>query len=269
LSLEPPSEMILLLGAMQLPSLAEPELYLDEELQNSKHTTTNVRLHRLDDEDDDKDLADEKTPSVTEDGSFSDIGDSFCSMHSIIRHTVSPIPIRTDKRAWKVLPAPLAAAEGRMEDAPQVTAHSEPDVADTSVVFSATTRRVSFDKIFIRNYAQTVGDNPSVSMGTPIQLDWEFEEEQPLLVDDYEAGITRRRTARQMMLNYYNRRNLLIHKWGHTESEVDEGEKQVNAIRRQRSMTLALLKVSFMEDMVESACRKARRGMPKRKVLPE
>lgn len=136
-------------------------------------------------------------------------------------------------------------------------------VSPTSTTMSKQQPKVSFDKIYIRNYSQTIGDNPSVSFGTPISLDWDYEESHALSVDDYESCIPRRRTVREMMLNYYNRRNVLKHRCGHTDAEIDAGERKVNAIKRQRSLTKAFLNLSMVEDFVESACRKAKRGLSK------
>ncbi|GKY94423.1 hypothetical protein MPSEU_000408200 [Mayamaea pseudoterrestris] len=196
------------------------------------------------------------TAPISEDESCTD--DSSCDetqRRSCLRpYCPASIPIRT--KFWKVLPAPEPTSRTNADETLIASSHSSPTASKPQ-------HSVSFDKILIRNYAQTIGDNPSVSIGTPIQLDWDYEDVHSLSIDDYESCITRRRTAREMMLNYYNRRNLLQHRWGYTEAEIDAGERKVNQIKRQRNMTKALLSVSMVEDFVESACRKAKRNLIK------
>jgi hypothetical protein len=207
--------------------------------------------------------SDRRTP-ITECGSSSEdfcgsVESSSSSQRSIIRpYSLSSIHIQTNRKAWKVLPCPKES-----------TTDYHQSSCTTLVVLDSTSqqqerRRVTFDKIRIRSYSQTVGDNPSVSVGTPVQLDWDYDEEQVISLEDYESCITRRRTARQMLLNYFNRRTILQHRCGCTEAEIDQGEKSVNVIKRQRSMTRALLHFSTLEDMLESACRKVKRRLARR-----
>jgi len=125
---------------------------------------------------------------------------------------------------------------------------------------SANPRRVQFQAVIVRCYDQCIGDNPAVSYGTPISLDWTYEQMAPVDFDAYETlRSDQRRTLRQMMLNYYNRRNILIYRFGYTEAEVNAAEKLANKVRSQRSLTRALLPTALLEDMVSSAARKTKR----------
>lgn len=49
-------------------------------------------------------------------------------------------------------------------------------------------RRLRFGSITIRRYDRTIGDNPMCSKGIPISLDWTYQEESELPVEDYEMS---------------------------------------------------------------------------------
>eukprot|EP00536_Pseudo-nitzschia_multiseries_P005974 jgi/Psemu1/303754/fgenesh1_kg.121_\ len=127
-------------------------------------------------------------------------------------------------------------------------------------------KRVAFDVVIIRSYQQTMGDNPGVSYGPPIQLDWDYEEHENIDIDEYEiARGHSRRTMRQMVMNYYQRKSLLKREYGFTEEELKQAKKDVNRVKFLRDVTKSLLPMMKVEDAVESAGRKARRlvGMKK------
>lgn len=125
---------------------------------------------------------------------------------------------------------------------------------------------VQFDTIYIRSYNQTIGDNPSVSIGTPITLDWDYEEEAPVSINDFEA--TRRATRKagsnkavmqRLALNYYQRRSRLMYYCGHSEEEIDKAEKSVDKVRRQRNFTAFTSDLWWLEDILRSAGRKTKK----------
>jgi hypothetical protein len=121
---------------------------------------------------------------------------------------------------------------------------------------------VSFHTVEFRCHDQCVGDNPSVSIGTPIALDWPFEDTEPIDLNDYEAGREgSRRNLRQMMMNYFQRRTLLSYRYGITDKELDEAARAADKIRHQRSVTRALLPTFLLEDLVTSAARKTKRAL--------
>ena len=51
---------------------------------------------------------------------------------------------------------------------------------------------VTFCAVEIREYARTVGDNPTAIGGPPLGLDWNYEDSTPIPIDDFEE---RRRQA--------------------------------------------------------------------------
>lgn len=169
---------------------------------------------------------------------------------SIRDYDPQSIPIRN--RGWKNLP--------------KVTTNLPRPVSSPSLLQTPpkpSHRRVSFENVEFRCFEQCAGDNPAVSIGTPISLDWSFEDMQPISLDDYEAARADRRKPRQLMLNYFQRRTLLGYWYGYSEEDINAAEKAANRVRNQRSVTKALLPASLVEDMLTSAVRKTKRALGK------
>eukprot|EP00563_Minutocellus_polymorphus_P011696 CAMPEP_0181066580 /NCGR_PEP_ID=MMETSP1070-20121207/25409_1 /TAXON_ID=265543 /ORGANISM="Minutocellus polymorphus, Strain NH13" /LENGTH=289 /DNA_ID=CAMNT_0023147169 /DNA_START=21 /DNA_END=890 /DNA_ORIENTATION=+ len=123
-------------------------------------------------------------------------------------------------------------------------------------------RNVSFASVGIREYSQTLGDHPNVSYGPPLSLDWNYSNEVTLDFETYEAERPPRRSARGMMQNYYQRRDILLCH-GHTEEELKRSKKLVEKAKMKRSVTRYFLPVRHIEDALTSAGRKARRVVSK------
>jgi hypothetical protein len=173
---------------------------------------------------------------------------------SIIK--ISPleeIPVKEGRFTWMQLPKP---------DMTKIRSRSVPCTNTQAATEAQVLRRatgVVFHEVCIRNYEQTIGDNPSVSYGPPISLDWGYEEVEPITLDEYEKNRGPRRSTRQMMLNYYNRKNLLTWRCGATEDEMKAAEKEGNKIKGQRSITKAFLPAQKFEEVFQSIRRKTKR----------
>jgi hypothetical protein len=123
-------------------------------------------------------------------------------------------------------------------------------------------KRVEFDSIILRNYSIIIGDNPSVSYGPPLSLSWDYVEYAPVDVDDYERNRGERRNLRQMVLNYYNRRNLLRLHGNYSDEELRAAWKDVKKVRRQRYITqnyMSSFPLRHTEEALQSAVRKVKR----------
>eukprot|EP00980_Cylindrotheca_fusiformis_P028791 scaffold22647_cov145-Cylindrotheca_fusiformis.AAC.1 len=182
------------------------------------------------------------------------------------------IPIKTEKKYWSKLPPPdLQIVFMKRVESLNSFFHLDPSdiiaVADAaSAAYSLEkmeSNKVNFENVTVREYQQTIGDNPSVSYGTPVSLDWVYEECEPLDLNDYEANRGCRRSSRQMFMNHYQRKNLLIHKCGFTEEEVKAAKYQTNRVRSQRNFS-KMIQISFrpllvLEEIRESAVRKYKR----------
>lgn len=167
---------------------------------------------------------------------------------SILKISAEEIPICSRRSSWKTLPQP------DMESIRNISVGVK--VGERPV------RRksgVEFSQIRIREYEQTLGDNPSVSFGPPITLDWKFEEREPVSLEQYEAQRPPRRSIRHLCLSYYTRRNLLMWIYDLEEAALKKATKDVDRIKRERAFTRYLLPCSKVEDFVTSAGRKAKR----------
>ncbi|KAG7354708.1 hypothetical protein IV203_004064 [Nitzschia inconspicua] len=159
--------------------------------------------------------------------------------------------ISNTRRSWKSLPA--ADLDKILQQANALNS----SIQHTQSAPPLRRNSVSFDTIRVRLYSQTVGDNPAVSYGPPISLDWDYVEQEEVTVDDYESQRPKRRTLRQMALSYYHRKNLLLLQYGVSEGDLKKAKKQAERIKMKRSITKTFLPVMTVESALESASRRA------------
>lgn len=168
------------------------------------------------------------------------------SPRSILKSRTKSEPryVKEGKSCWMCLPPP---AEFK-----QLPASSTTDTTES--------KSVGFGSVTVRGYQQTMGDNPAVSYGPPISLDWEYEQEDPVDLDLFESErVFARRNMRQMVLSYYRRKAILTRDYGFTEEELVNAKKDADKRKLKRSVTNALLPIMKVEDALESAGRKAKR----------
>jgi len=162
--------------------------------------------------------------------------------------------ISFQRRSWISLPVPNKAAVERSQSLPP-----RPAVSPTTRKRSKSLR---FGQVHFRNFDQTLGDHPSTSYGPPISLDWNFEDGKSELLDSYEKDRhAARRPMKQLMLNYYQRKNILMWQYGYSEAELMKATKQSEKAAFQRSVTKYFLPVSKVEEALQSAGRKAKRAV--------
>lgn len=114
--------------------------------------------------------------------------------------------------------------------------------------------RVSFNKISIREYPRTLGDNPSVSVGPPLTLDWDYNT-AVFSIEDYEANRPERRTKENLVLPRNLRVNILKYECGISRSEMAESIRKVNAVKANRRQTANNLAYSKTEEKIEKVKR--------------
>ncbi|KAL3906072.1 MAG: hypothetical protein SGARI_004168 [Bacillariaceae sp.] len=122
-------------------------------------------------------------------------------------------------------------------------------------------KRVRFGFVTIRNYDVTMGDNPAVTCGPPISLNWTFDQIPALPVRDFEAfraANPRAVDAHCLMITADNRRDMLK-RVGFTDAQIANNEKRVAKIQKQRARTRVSTPFSLMEHAVRSAGRKLQR----------
>lgn len=118
-------------------------------------------------------------------------------------------------------------------------------------------RIVQFSSVSIRYYDIILGYHPCCSRGPPLTIDWDYQENEAVHVDEYEFENARtRRCLRDLALNHRQRKCLLQ---GYSEVDFNVAMKEVKRIKRNRNVTRQLAPYHPVEAIVESACRKFKR----------
>jgi len=110
---------------------------------------------------------------------------------------------------------------------------------------------VRFGTVTVRNYGMTLGTNPATSIGSPVCLEWEYEQLRTISIDEYETtknfsriqitnlrtGKIKNRSPREFYLSYYKRRGIL-ERAGFTKKDLTSIERKIKYERLQRKITL-------------------------------
>lgn len=121
--------------------------------------------------------------------------------------------------------------------------------------------QLQFGSVNIREYEMILGDNPSVTHGPPVTLNWVPVAESTLPVDGYECQHYHpRKCYNDMFMNYYQRHHLCALA-GSTPADIEITNKEVNKCKTNRFLTrhLSSYPAVQLETALESALRKARR----------
>jgi len=128
---------------------------------------------------------------------------------------------------------------------------------------------VTFQAVKIREYNRTIGDNPSCMVGVPISLDWSHSNESKFPLDDYEKLKGMKRSKSMMRIPSKIRESLLKGNLGYSDEELAHAKKEINKIKRSRSMndlTSAFWKV---EHVAKSGVRKLKRSFGSKDSKPQ
>jgi hypothetical protein len=125
---------------------------------------------------------------------------------------------------------------------------------------------VSFDRVHIRLFKTTLGEQNVCSSGAPLTLGWEFEAEtnDDINVVEFKRhskgsrNLDRESSARRLILSE-EERYLMLQKAGYSDEDIWHAEQDVAKVRHQRYTTLSWLPTSRLEAVLESAGRKLRR----------
>lgn len=124
-------------------------------------------------------------------------------------------------------------------------------------------RTISFTNLEIREYDLTIGDNPSVSYGPPVQLSWQYSQGETRDLEDYESQkmMDRSRGRRSCCVENISwaKREAMLKRQGFSQHDIDAKVKEVNKIKQRRSVTRALVATGRTEEALESAGRKLKR----------
>ena len=109
--------------------------------------------------------------------------------------------------------------------------------------------KVQFGTVEIRDYKRILGDHPCVSIGPPLSIDWDYEENKPQDVDEYEFDrVLSRKSQQEMYLNYYARKHILGQDY--TEGDFKQVKKQINIIKKHREISKSLGRVEIALESV-------------------
>jgi hypothetical protein len=123
---------------------------------------------------------------------------------------------------------------------------------------SSSKKAVSFGLIQIREYNRVMGDNPTVRVGPPMSIGWEFVQKKAVPVDVYEKR-EHPRTS-DLWMDNFTRKSILREECGVSREEIRAAESIVRKIQRQRHQTIQRGKTATaIEYAMESAKRKMHR----------
>jgi hypothetical protein len=115
---------------------------------------------------------------------------------------------------------------------------SEQSVVSCSVnEHQSTSSILIFHTVTIREYSIIPGDNPSVSKGVPLTIDWDHQWERTCDLDAYEKNKQAPRRQIEMKMPPEIRSELL-RKNGHSWKDIQASIKMANIARRQRTKTI-------------------------------
>ena len=90
---------------------------------------------------------------------------------------------------------------------------------------------VVFDRIKIREYERTLGDNPSCTSGPPISLGWTYLHSCDYPIDEYERNKTVRRSKRDFRLPAGRRTEILMQEWECLEDDIRKACREATYVQ--------------------------------------
>jgi len=99
---------------------------------------------------------------------------------------------------------------------------------------TASSKSVTFGRVEIHEHEIQLGDNPSVSKGPPITLQWRARQTDVISVEEYEQSKPPSRCKHEMLLPRFVREDMLRHQ-GYSRSELKEAVEAVKKIQENRS----------------------------------
>jgi hypothetical protein len=125
-------------------------------------------------------------------------------------------------------------------------------------------KNVRFSYVTIRNYDITMSDNPAVTAGPPIQLDWGYEQLPLIPIREFEEFRIPRRMGQtnRLFISPEFRRGILL-RAGFTDQQIDANDRIVAKVQKNRSLTCLSFPFYRVEYAVRSAGRKIQRKTEK------
>eukprot|EP00529_Nitzschia_sp_RCC80_P026573 CAMPEP_0113494544 /NCGR_PEP_ID=MMETSP0014_2-20120614/29159_1 /TAXON_ID=2857 /ORGANISM="Nitzschia sp." /LENGTH=279 /DNA_ID=CAMNT_0000388435 /DNA_START=54 /DNA_END=893 /DNA_ORIENTATION=+ /assembly_acc=CAM_ASM_000159 len=146
------------------------------------------------------------------------------------------------------------------DDDDQENATSSPTTTatDTSTTTDADALRpskVRFSTVEIREHNMTMGDNPSVSSGIPVTIEWNHANEFVCDLDVYEKLRPERRGRYDLVLPRSHRTALCYQSAGYSRSEILKQVKVVSVTKNERRRSIQYQRLDALHEFVEKSCR--------------
>ena len=132
--------------------------------------------------------------------------------------------------------------------------------------------RVKFDKIHLREYELTLGDNPCVSSGPAISLDWTYDPntETTVQIEEFEASRMHQRKSRvDLVIPRHLREQILFVDCGVSRDEIATCIREIRATKERRKKTKKSLNYVKAQEKLERIRLKLERVVGVRKSYAE
>jgi hypothetical protein len=116
---------------------------------------------------------------------------------------------------------------------------------------------VRFSTVEIRSYPMIMGDNPSVTCGIPVTIDWAHDGDVVVCdIQDYEECRPTRRHRMELLLPSSIRSSFVLNA-GYSRKEIQQQIKDVNCARNRRRQTMEREQFHKLEAALEMTWRAA------------
>jgi poly-gamma-glutamate capsule biosynthesis protein CapA/YwtB (metallophosphatase superfamily) len=97
-------------------------------------------------------------------------------------------------------------------------------------------KKLSFDKVEIIELPIALGDNPSVSTGAPLTVEWKSQKRTTFSLDFFEKFRPERRSRKNLVISPENRKDILLNH-GFCLEEILDASLEADRIKRDRRET--------------------------------
>lgn len=117
-------------------------------------------------------------------------------------------------------------------------------------------QRIKFSTLQIRHFPIICGDNPAVTFGCPLTIDWQYDDEVTLSIDEYEEGRSAPRSMIELRMPSALRERML-RELGFSRMEIQQSTKAATIARNRRKRTEETMKLAPIQEAIERAKRGA------------
>lgn len=121
-------------------------------------------------------------------------------------------------------------------------------------------KRVCFDQIYVREYPVILGDNPSVTAGVPVTIDWNFQKEVEIELDYFEIYRTERKHKNQLRMLPNTRVELAI-TGGCTLPEIGQTALAIAKIQKHRIQSVKKTNWEILKEAAERKLHSTKRNL--------